>query len=115
MWKTKASSERWYRGATGNGVDKDSQRLWRRAASCILEAHRIDWNTIEKACLVLNHYYCKIGISSSSSSSSRSTDGNYSLLDEGGCTSQVPQATVELAGYGNVVWPDSLSEDLTPG
>ena len=28
------------------------------------------------------------------------------LLDEGGSASQVPQATVELAGYGSVVWPE---------
>ena len=48
----------------------------------------------------------------SSSSSSRSSDGNSSLLDEGGSASQVPQATVELAGYGSVVWPDSRSEWL---
>ena len=41
------------------------------------------------------------------SSSSRSSDGNSSLLDEGGSESQVPQASVELAGYGSVVWPDS--------
>ena len=27
-------------------------------------------------------------------------------------TSQVPQATVELAGFDSVVWPDSLSEQL---
>ena len=43
-------------------------------------------------------------------STSYSSDGNSSLLDEGGSTSQVPQATVELAGYGSGVWPDSLSE-----
>ena len=47
-----------------------------------------------------------------SSSSSSLSDGNSSLLNEGGSTSQVPQATVELAGYGSVVWPDSLSEWL---
>ena len=47
--------------------------------------------------------------------SSRSSDGNSSLLDEGGSASQVPQATLELAGYGNVVWPDSLSEWLADG
>ena len=51
----------------------------------------------------------------SSSSSSRSSDGNSSLLDEGGSASQVPQASVQLAGYGNVVWPDSLSEWLVGG
>ena len=45
-----------------------------------------------------------------SSSSSRSSDGNFSLPDEGGSTSQVPQATVKLAGYGSVVWPDSIFE-----
>ena len=50
-----------------------------------------------------------------SSCSSRSSDGNSSLLDEGGSTSRVPQATVELAGYGSVVWPDSLSEWLVDG
>ena len=48
-------------------------------------------------------------------SSSCSSDGNSSLLDEGGRTSKVPQATVELAGYGSVVWPDSLSEQLLEG
>ena len=48
----------------------------------------------------------------SSSFSSRSSEGNSSLLDEGGSASQVPQPTVELAGYGSVVWPDSLSEWL---
>ena len=41
-------------------------------------------------------------------SSSCSLDGNSSLLYEGGSTSQVPQATVELADYGSVVQPDSL-------
>ena len=48
-------------------------------------------------------------------SSSRSSDGNSSLLDEGGSASQVPQASVKLAGYGSVVWPDSLSEWLVGG
>ena len=43
------------------------------------------------------------------SSSSRSSDGDSSLSDEGGSASQVPQAFVKLAGYGSVVWPDSLS------
>ena len=43
-------------------------------------------------------------------SSSRSSDENSSLLDEGGSASQVPQATVELEGHGSVIWPDSLSE-----
>ena len=38
-----------------------------------------------------------------SSSSSRPSDGNSSLLDEGGSASQVPQASVQLAGYGSVV------------
>ena len=46
------------------------------------------------------------------SSSSRSSDGNSSLPNEGGSSSQVPQASVQLAGYGSVVWPDSLSEWL---
>ena len=50
--------------------------------------------------------------SSSHSSSSRSSDGNCSLLNEGGSASQVPQASVELVGCGSVVWPDSLSEWL---
>ena len=36
--------------------------------------------------------------------------GNSSLLEEGGSTSQVPQAAVELAGYGSVVCSDSLPE-----
>ena len=48
-------------------------------------------------------------MSGEASSSSRLPDGNSSILDEGGSTSQVPQATVELAGYGSVFWPDSLS------
>ena len=48
-------------------------------------------------------------------SSSRSSDGNSSLLDEGGSASQVPQATEKLAGYGSRVWPDSLSEWLVDG
>ena len=47
--------------------------------------------------------------------SSRSSDGNSSLLDEGGSASQVPQTSVQLAGYGSVVWPDSLSEWLVGG
>ena len=38
------------------------------------------------------------------------SDGDSSLLDEGGSASQVPQAFVQLAGYRSVVWPDSLSE-----
>ena len=42
------------------------------------------------------------------SSSSRSSDGNSSLLCEGGSTSQISRAAVELASYGGVVWPDSL-------
>ena len=46
------------------------------------------------------------------SSSSRSSDGNSSLLNEGGSVSQVPQASIELVGYGSVDWPDSLSEWL---
>ena len=50
-----------------------------------------------------------------SSSSSRSPDGNSSLIDGGGSTSQVPRATVQLAGYGSVVWPDSFSEWLVEG
>ena len=50
-----------------------------------------------------------------SSSSTRLADGNSSLLDEGGSTSWVPQAAVQLAGYGSVVWPDSLSEYLVGG
>ena len=49
------------------------------------------------------------------SSSSRSSDGNSSLPDEGGSASQIPQASVQLAGYGSVVWPDSLSEWLVGG
>ena len=53
--------------------------------------------------------------SSSSSSSSRSSDGNSSLPDEGGSALQVPQASVQLAGQGSVVWPDSLSEWLVGG
>ena len=51
----------------------------------------------------------------SSPSSSCLSDGNSSLLDEGGSASQVPQASVQLAGYGSVVWPDSLSEWLVGG
>ena len=48
-------------------------------------------------------------------SSSRSSDGNSSLLDEGSSASQVPQASVQLAGYGSVVWPDFLSEWFVDG
>ena len=48
-------------------------------------------------------------------SSSRSSDGNSSLPNEGGSASQVSQASVELAGYGSVVWPDSISEWLVDG
>ena len=48
-------------------------------------------------------------------SSSRSSDGNSSLPDEGGSALQVPQASVQLAGYRCVVWPDSLSEWLVGG
>ena len=47
--------------------------------------------------------------------SSRSSDGNSSLLDEGDSASQVPQASVELVGYGRVIWPDSLSEWVVDG
>ena len=50
-----------------------------------------------------------------SSSSSRSSDGNSSLLDEGGSASQVPQASVELAGYGSVVWPVKMECDYLCG
>ena len=50
-----------------------------------------------------------------SSSSSCSSDGKSSLLNEGGSASQVPQASIELAGYGSVIWPDSLSEWLVDG
>ena len=49
------------------------------------------------------------------SSSSCSSDGNSSLFDEGGSASQVPQASIELAGYKSVIWPDSLSERLVDG
>ena len=55
------------------------------------------------------------GMLSKQSSSSRSSDVNSSLLDEGGSASQVPQATIELVGYRSVVWPDSLSEWLVDG
>ena len=34
------------------------------------------------------------------------------LLDKGDSTLQVPQATIEIAGYGSVVLPDSFSEQL---
>ena len=44
------------------------------------------------------------------SSSSRLSDGNSSLLDEGINRSYVPQATVELAGCESLVWPDFLFE-----
>ena len=50
-----------------------------------------------------------------SSSSSPLSDGNSGLLNEGGSASQVPQTTIELVGYGSVVWPDSLSEWLVDG
>ena len=52
----------------------------------------------------------RVSARASSSSSSHSSDGNSSLLDEGGSTSQVPQATVELAGLqecglaGFLIW-----------
>ena len=49
------------------------------------------------------------------SSFSRSSDRCSSLLDESGSASKVPQASVELVGYGSVVWPDSLSEWLADG
>ena len=49
------------------------------------------------------------------SSTSRSSDGNSSLLDEGGIGLQVPQASVELEGYVSVVWPDSHSVWLVAG
>ena len=35
--------------------------------------------------------------------------------NEGGSTAQDPQASVQLSGYGSVVWPDSLSEWLVGG
>ena len=59
--------------------------------------------------------FCLMLTQSQYTSSSRSSNGNSSLLDEGGSASQVPQASVELAGYGSVVWPDSLSEWLVDG
>ena len=43
-----------------------------------------------------------------SSSSSCPSDGNSGLLDEGGSASQVPQASIELAGCRSVVWPEWL-------
>ena len=61
----------------------------------------------------LRHQDRRMGYSDSSSS--RSSDGHSSLPDEGGSASQVPQASVQLAGYGSVVWPDSLSEWLVGG
>ena len=57
----------------------------------------------------------KAGKTAMSSSSSCSSDGNSSLPDEGGSVSQVPQASVELAGYGSGVWPDSLTEWFVDG
>ena len=51
----------------------------------------------------------------SSSSSSCLSDGNSILINEGGSASQVPQASIQLAGYGSVVWPDSLSEWVVGG
>ena len=51
----------------------------------------------------------------SQGSSSRLSDGNSGLLDEGGSASQVPEATLELASYGSVVRPDFLSEWLEDG
>ena len=47
---------------------------------------------------------------SSSSFSSLLSYGNFNLLDVSGNTPQVPQAAVEPADYGSVIWPDSLSE-----
>ena len=49
------------------------------------------------------------------SSSSNWSNGNSSLLNEDGSALYVPQATVELAGYGIVVWPDSLCKWLIDG
>ena len=52
---------------------------------------------------VENSMHVHKGTSTQTSSSSRSSDGNSSLLDEGGSASQVPQASVQLASYGSVV------------
>ena len=54
--------------------------------------------------------YLVDSLQTSYTSASRSSDGNSSLLDEGGSTPQAPQATIELASNGSVVWPDSPSE-----
>ena len=39
----------------------------------------------------------------------------WELLDESGSASQVPQDTVQIAGYGSVVWARFLSEWLVDG
>ena len=52
-------------------------------------------------CVWLCEWVCSVykkACNGDSSSSSRSSDGNSSLPDEGGSASQVPQASVQLAG-----------------
>ena len=79
------------------------------------------WEGGRRGCMIRNEKSaaCRschpVENSALSSSSSRSSDGNSNLPDEGGSASQVPQASVQLAGYGSVVWPDSLSEWLVGG
>ena len=78
------------------------------------------WKRISRPVFVLNGSFFSSLISQLllhllETSSSGSSDGNPGLLNEGGSTSQVPQASVELADYGSVVWPDSLSEWLVDG
>ena len=67
----------------------------------------------------MHSYLCSkhilLYVSKCNSSSFRSSDGNSSLLHEGDSASQIPQATVELAGYRSVIWPDSLPEWLVDG
>ena len=76
-----------------------------------LEADAITTRPARRSqCINLSHGW--VSVVHWTSSSSRSSNGNSSLLDEGGSASQVPQASVELAGYGSVIWPDSLSDNV---
>ena len=73
------------------------------------------YNTINLAGQSLEYQFLIQLNDSNEESSSRSSDGNSSLLSEGGSASQAPQVSVELAGYVSVVSPDSLSEWLVDG
>ena len=58
---------------------------------------------------------CEGSSSSSSSSSSCSSDGNFSLFHKRWQYIVSPTGYLRIAGYGSVVWPDSLSEWLVEG